>query len=208
MGYWACGYGEAKLKSGVNEDDLKKTISSYKYCCESLFDVYEVTISNGELCFADNNDHWHEEDLMEFFEIIAPYIESCKAWYNGEEDCHWIYRFNVDTEKFECINGEIYYGDTFEYASDSDLRTAIEKRNCGFIQENDRLEFIGEIIDGIEDFLAAKGIAFPETKQLMLEAGMLEEEASANDVVLYGENYDAISSVIEDVCKAWNVFKK
>ena len=86
--------------------------------------------------------------------------------------------------------------------------TAIKKRNCGFIQENDRLEFIGEIIDGIEDFLAAKGVAFPETKQLMLDAGMSKEEASANDVVLYGENYDAVSSVIEDVCAAWGVFRK
>lgn len=208
MGYWACGYGEAKLKSGVNEDDLLNTLSSYKYCNGTLIDIYDVSIFCGKLCFEDSDDHWHEEDLMEFFEIITPYIESCKAWYHGEDDCHWTYRFNADTEKFECINGEIYYGDTFEDANDSDLRTAIEKRNCGFIQENDRLEFIGEIIDGIEDFLAAKGIAFPETKQLMLDAGMPEEEASANDVVLYGENYDAVSSVIEDVCKAWNVFEK
>ena len=170
MGYWACGYGEAKLKSGVNEDDLLNTLSSYQYCGGTLVDVYDVTISGGKLCFEDSDFHWHEEDLMEFFEIITPYIESCVARYCGEDNCHWMYRLNADTWKFECINGEIYYGDTFEDANDGDLRTAIEKRNCGFIQENDRLEFIGEIIDGVEDFLAAKGIVFPEhfTSVIML----------------------------------------
>lgn len=188
MGYWASGSGSAMLKDDVDRKTLISELSKEdKWGC-SFMNLYNVVVGNHTIFFEENDDHWHEEDLMEFFNIIKPYITQCEATYVGEDYYHWKYRFNKESDKFESVDGEVYYG--------------------GLISDENKLEFIGEIIDGIEDFLTAKGISFPETKQEMLDAGMTEEDVEENDVVLFGENYDAISSVIEDVCKAWNVFEK
>lgn len=75
------------------------------------------------------------------------------------------------------------------------------------IKAEDRCEFIGQIMDVIEDVLAENGISFPNNKQLMLEAGCTEEEANENDVVLYGENYDMFAAPIEEVLQRWNVLE-
>lgn len=62
-------------------------------------------------------------------------------------------------------------------------------------------------MDCFEDFLQEKGISFPETKQLMIEAGCSEEEADENDVILYGENYSLLSESIEAVCAEWEILE-
>ena len=69
-------------------------------------------------------------------------------------------------------------------------------------------EFVGQIVDVVEDFLESKGIQFPETKQLMLDAGCSEEEAEENTAILYGDNYDAIASLVEDIVLGWGLVQE
>lgn len=75
------------------------------------------------------------------------------------------------------------------------------------IKGNDRCEFVGQIMDCIEDFLTSKGVRFPENKELMLAAGYsIEEAEDAADVVLLGENYDALATSIKTTLNNWHVF--
>lgn len=76
------------------------------------------------------------------------------------------------------------------------------------VKAEDRVEFVGAIMDVIEDVLEENGISFPNNKQLMREAGCSEEEIEENDVVLYGENYDMFADSIAKVLEEWNVFEK
>lgn len=75
------------------------------------------------------------------------------------------------------------------------------------IKDNDRCEFVGQIMDCIEDFLTSKGVRFPENKELMLAAGYsIEEAEDAADVVLFGENYDVLATSIKTTLDNWHVF--
>lgn len=73
------------------------------------------------------------------------------------------------------------------------------------INPEDRAEFIGQIVDVVEDFLEEKGVSFPETPDLMREAGCSEEEIAENGAILYGENYDALADPIEAIMHSWGI---
>lgn len=83
--------------------------------------------------------------------------------------------------------------------------TKEETSSTAVVKPEDRCEFIGQLIDCVEDFLSSKGVSFPETLQLMIEAGCSEEEIADNDVVLYGENYDRLAEPLEAVCRGWGI---
>lgn len=76
------------------------------------------------------------------------------------------------------------------------------------VKAEDRCEFVGAIMDVIEDVLEENGISFPNNKQLMIEAGCSEEEIKENDVVLYGENYDMFATPITEVLIRWKVLEE
>lgn len=76
------------------------------------------------------------------------------------------------------------------------------------IKAEDRCEFIGQIMDVIEDVLDEKGIKFDNTYQLMKDAGCSDEEIKDNPVILYGENYDDFADPITQVMYRWNVLEE
>lgn len=76
------------------------------------------------------------------------------------------------------------------------------------IKLEDQCEFIGQIMDCIEDFLQEKGISFPETRQMMIDAGCSEEEIDENDAILYGDNYSNLSESIESVLMNWDILER
>lgn len=73
------------------------------------------------------------------------------------------------------------------------------------IKREELCEFVGQLIDVVEDFLEEKGVSFPETRQLMIDAGCSEEEVEENDVILYGDNYDAIAGPFEAMLINWGL---
>ena len=66
------------------------------------------------------------------------------------------------------------------------------------INGNDRAEFLGNIMDAIEDFLGEKGIDIPNS----------EKEESDNPAILYGSDYGILCYDIERVLIAWGVLKE
>ena len=65
------------------------------------------------------------------------------------------------------------------------------------INDNDRREFLGNIMDAIEDFLEEKGIDIPNS----------EKEESDNPAILYGSDYGILCYDIERVLMAWGVLE-
>lgn len=76
------------------------------------------------------------------------------------------------------------------------------------IKMEDRCEFVGQIIDIFEDFLEERGVSFPETRQMMIDAGCSEEEADENDVIIYGDYYGELQSQIEQMLAHWDLLEE
>ena len=70
------------------------------------------------------------------------------------------------------------------------------------IDQNDKTEFIGNIIDIFEDFLDEKGVTLesPERDDEM----ELDGGTTAN---IYGSDYDSISDSLEALLRGWKVIE-
>jgi len=68
------------------------------------------------------------------------------------------------------------------------------------INEMNKPELIGNIIDIFEDFLDDKGIIIPNQERD--EDPELDAESSAN---IYGEDYDSLSTSLENLLRSWNI---
>ena len=70
------------------------------------------------------------------------------------------------------------------------------------INQNDKTEFIGCIIDIFEDFLDEKGATLEppeESDEMELDGG-----TNAN---IYGTDYDSISDSLESLLRSWKVIE-
>lgn len=70
------------------------------------------------------------------------------------------------------------------------------------INEMNKPELIGNIIDIFEDFLDGKGVIIPNLERD--EDPELDAESSAN---LYGEDYDSLSASLENLLRSWDVIE-
>ncbi len=68
------------------------------------------------------------------------------------------------------------------------------------VNEMNKPELIGNIIDIFEDFLDEKGIIVPNPERD--EDPELDAESSAN---IYGEDYDSLSTSLENLLRSWNI---
>lgn len=85
--------------------------------------------------------------------------------------------------------------------ADSGNRYLPKISTCKGIPENDRAEFIGNIIDIFEDFLEDRGIAIPNPER---------DEADAegeNNAIIYGSHYGEISDRIDGMIRAWDLVR-
>ena len=74
----------------------------------------------------------------------------------------------------------------------------MKNRETEAINENDRPEFLGQIMDVFEDFLEAKRVHFSD-------AG--EKECNGDHVaILTGSDYDSISAKISQIMTNWKIF--
>ena len=69
------------------------------------------------------------------------------------------------------------------------------------MRKEDKLEFIGQLIDIFEDFLEEKGIAIPNIDKE--DDTDLDKESAA---IIYGEDYYSLESKIEDTLVNWKMF--
>lgn len=69
------------------------------------------------------------------------------------------------------------------------------------VKDDDRAEFIGQIIDMFEDFLTDRGVELDNMdKQDALENG----EDADTLAVIYGEDYDELQDGLECIFEHWN----
>lgn len=65
------------------------------------------------------------------------------------------------------------------------------------VKTNDRAEFIGQIIDIFEDFLAEKGIEIPN-----------DDREDENDAIIYGMDYGELQTNLEAMMTSWGVLEE
>ena len=70
------------------------------------------------------------------------------------------------------------------------------------INEMNKPELIGNIIDIFEDFLDGKSVIIPNPERD--EEPELDAESSAN---LYGEDYDFLSTSLENLLRSWDIIE-
>lgn len=70
------------------------------------------------------------------------------------------------------------------------------------INQNDKAELIGGIIDIFEDFLDKKGV----TLESLEESDEMELDGSTN-ANIYGTDYDSISDSLESLLRSWKVIE-
>ncbi len=128
MGYYASGSGVVTLKEGVKAEDILSKLKSLDLLSDWDGDIDAGMKFDGKetIDFWETNDHWHEEDTDKVLSFFVPYIESGSANYNGDENCHWRYTFDPETQKWNEENGRVDYN--LESYSDKELVELLKKR--------------------------------------------------------------------------------
>lgn len=67
------------------------------------------------------------------------------------------------------------------------------------VSENDRAEFIGEIVDIFEDFLEEKGITIPNPEK--------DETDDENTAIIFGSDYGYCQDRLEEMMRNWKILK-
>ena len=70
------------------------------------------------------------------------------------------------------------------------------------INQNDKTELIGGIIDIFEDFLDKKGV----TLESLEESDEMELDGGTN-ANIYGSDYDSVSDSLESLLRSWKVIE-
>ena len=95
MGYYAGGNGTCILKESATEKQVLEAIKDCELIGDPDFEYEFETIDNRNAIWINQNDwHWHDEEVTELFDALAPFIESGELLYSGDEDCHWKYKFS------------------------------------------------------------------------------------------------------------------
>ena len=116
MSYYAWGNGEAKLKEDTDTEKLCEKLNKL----DALdFDIIDTII---ELFGSEN---YYEAKVIEFLEVLSPYIVEGKMTYSGDEDCHWRFVFNPKTEKWDEENGVVDYN-MESYSEEEIIKKAID----------------------------------------------------------------------------------
>lgn len=63
------------------------------------------------------------------------------------------------------------------------------------IKQENRIEFLGQLIDVVEDWLEENGIDIPN-----------EEKDELNAAIIYGSDYDKLQSGFKSIMKSYHVF--
>lgn len=84
--------------------------------------------------------------------------------------------------------------------ADTGKRYLTNTAPCKGIPENDRAEFIGNIIDIFEDFLEEHGIDISNPEKE-------DDEDDENKAIIYGTHYGEIEDKIDNMIRAWDLVR-
>ena len=130
--------------------------------------------------------NYSDAGLYKVLNKIAPSIISGRIVFSGDEDTHW--KIEYVKGKWKEENGIIVY-------SKNDALSEFPP-----ISENDRAEFIGQIIDIFEDFLGEKGITIPNSEK--------NETDDENTAIIYGSDYGYCQDRLEEMMRNWKILEE
>ena len=154
MSYCATCEGDFRLKEDLPEDVLD--------FAEDIFDSVEVV---GKNLYLYNYGNYHDYDVEELLNKITKYIECGDLYFSGEDNCFW--KFSVKDNEWHEYGGEVVYEDQPKLS----------------LSESDRSEFLGQIIDQVQDALEKQGW----------------------NISITGMPYAELKTAIQDTLKNWNV---
>lgn len=175
MGYYASGSGDIVFARTLTEAEFKDVEDILKYWFQ---DIYWNSNDTGKRSVSVScYDKYSEECLTDLMKIKVP-IKEGDVYFTGEDNEIWKYVYSIE-------NGWQEIGS----------RTIFEDEP--FIRQNDRAEFVGQIIDIFEDFLESKGIDIPNE----------DKDQSENPAIIYGMDYGELQSAIESMMQHWGILR-
>lgn len=105
MGFYAYGSGTALLKDNIKKEELFGRLD------EKVSDAYRLDYEydGKETIDITDSENYSEEDIMDFLNILSPYITEGAIEYTGGDDYHWKFVFDKENEEWDEIEGEVYY---------------------------------------------------------------------------------------------------
>ena len=176
MGYYASGGGTIYFRNPLSEEK-KNEVSAILENAWHYGEWYKDNRVVDVQMEYDKYNYDTEEAINEIAKNFA--VESGSIEYTGEDCERWRFVYNPKTGRFDEENARFYY--------DCDLG----------VPNDDRCEFIGQVIDLFEDFLEARRIDIPND----------DKEQSENPAIIYGMDYDELSSGIGEIMFRWGVFR-
>lgn len=135
MSYYASGYGELTIRTGISSDEIRKLYSDCiendklyicgRIVCPDAESIVNAVAAAGDgfsevaklagsetdnsfvLCLTHEYEKYHEEDIQETLKILAPITSDGEVEFAGEDDSHWVFRF--ENGCFTEYNGSIVY---------------------------------------------------------------------------------------------------
>lgn len=112
MGYSASGSGSVTLKKGISADAMITLLDQVRKAAGNVIEIDSFKNNDKVIVsFYGSDDHWYNEDTMDFLKALAPFISEGSAEYTGEDNCNWRYRFITDKQEWIEENGAVYYSD-------------------------------------------------------------------------------------------------
>ena len=183
MGYYANWEGSFEFKEKPQEEQIK--ILKREFC--SIY-VYEPKYSPDKkwsvgVC---GSGDYSEADIYDALEKLTPFITAGEIKFSGDDDIHWKIELN-DGNWNESSGNLIYSKDE-----------ALSKYPP--VDDDERCEFIGQIIDIFEDFLEEKGIEIPNPER--------PADDEENGAIIYGSDYGILQDDLEQMMRAWKILKE
>lgn len=179
MGYYADVNGHIDFARSLRPDEaktLEELLDSGWYDFE---DGLNRSTSCRDVDFWSGDKYYYDtEGMLNRIAEKLP-VKSGVVECHGEDGEHWCFKYSGGHNggKFLYICGRVVYDDEMP------------------VELNDKMEFIGQIIDVFEDFLDEKKIAVPNEENA-------ESESPAN---IYGTDYGVLQSGIEEILRNWHI---
>ena len=173
MGYYASGNGQVILKDG-----MKVPAEIIAELGREFSEVADAP--DGGLWLTFEYNRYHDDDMTEGLQKLAPFVKSGNVEFIGDDDNRW---------RFHFWNGNMRY---------QEGRTVYEDANKDW-RHSERMELFGTMVDIVEDWLESKGITADDIPCEDRDQAIADGEAPEDCAIIYGEDYDHLTGEFEEL---------
>ena len=180
MGYYADVSGHIDFARSLRPDETKTLEELLKSGWYDFEDGLNRSTSCRDVDFWSGDKYYYDtEGMLNRIAEKLP-VKNGVVECHGEDGDHWKFQFkqHIPRGVFQEVRGRIVWNDEYP------------------VDPNDRMEFVGQIVDLFEDFLDEKGIVIPNEDK---------EQSGDGAANIYGDDYDRIQGGIEEIMINWHV---